>query len=213
MKTRPDAPHAAPWFYRNRVSVFGFLFGVECFFGFLVAGILGQSPAPLYVASGRPAIFGAVVILLALGGWALRVWASSYLDGSVVRHHDVMLDRLRVSGPYRFTRNPLYLGTLLQASGLGLLGPWPVSVLIAAGMLLFVSALISVEEKFLSRESGTPYDAYRASVSRLIPLPWKIASGGDKRGSLREGLRTELGTAGFAIVTIIAVALTYPRPT
>jgi protein-S-isoprenylcysteine O-methyltransferase Ste14 len=197
--------HEAPWFYRKRATLFGALYGVAFFFGFLFAGLLGVSPVPLYAASGRPAAFAALVVVLAVGGWALRVWASSYLAASVVWNQDVTLSELRVSGPYRFTRNPLYLGNLLQALGIGMLGPWPVFALLIVGMLVFQSALISVEERFLARESSDAYERYRASVAQLVPLPWKVARGGTQSGSLRDGVRSEMMTAVFAAVAIIAV--------
>lgn len=212
MASEPAAEaHAAPWFYRKRFTLFGMIYGVAFFFGFLIAGLLGQAPAPLYVTSGRPAVFGGLAILFAVGGWAMRVWASSYLAGSVVWRQDVTLSELRVSGPYRFTRNPLYFGNLLQAIGIGLLGPWPVFVLAIAGVLVFQLALISVEENFLSREKGAAYDRYRATVARLVPLPWKVAPAGDQPGSLRDGLRSEIMMGMFAFAAIVIVALTYPR--
>jgi protein-S-isoprenylcysteine O-methyltransferase Ste14 len=207
-----SAAHEAPWFYRKRATVFGVVYGVAFFFGFLIAGLLGVPPVPLYVASGHAAVFGALAILCAMSGSALRIWASSYLEGSVVWNQDVTLNELRVSGPYRYTRNPLYVGNLLHAIGVGLIGPWPVFVLLVVGMLLFEYALISVEERFLSRESGAAYERYRASVAPFVPLPWKVAPGGGQRGSLSAGLRSELMSVGIAAGVVAFVFLTWRRP-
>jgi protein-S-isoprenylcysteine O-methyltransferase Ste14 len=201
----------APWFYRKRFTVFGLVYGVAFFAGYLIAGVVGQSLAPVFVSSGRPVLFGALAIACGLGGYALRVWASSYLSSSIVWNEDVLVGELRVSGPYRFTRNPLYLGNVVQSIGVGLLGPWPVFVLVVAGVLALDLALIVIEENALTREAGPAYQRYRSRVARLVPLPWKIAPGGGQRGSLRDGLRAETMTAVFATAVIIIAALRWPR--
>ena len=116
---------------------------------------------------------GALAIACGLGGYALRVWASSHLAASIVWNEDVQVGELRVSGPYRFTRNPLYLGNVVQSIGVGLVGPWPVFVLVVAGVLALDLALIVVEERALTRAAGPAYERYRARVARLVPLPWR----------------------------------------
>jgi protein-S-isoprenylcysteine O-methyltransferase Ste14 len=210
-------PHAtaatprAPWYFRKRFSLFGAVYGVAIFFGYFFAGVAGLPLLPAFVTSGRPALFGALAIGFTAGGWLLRVWASSYLAGTVVWTQDVTGGDLRIAGPYRFTRNPLYLGNLLQAVGIGLLFPWTVVVLLAVLMLAYCLVLIGVEERFLAREHGERYARYRASVARLFPLPWKIAPDSGQRGSLREGLRSERMTAGFTVMAVVLVALRWPR--
>ncbi len=118
----------APWIYRRRFAVFGLLYGFAFFIGYLVAGVAGLAPGPAYRAFGNPAAWAAVAIACAAAGFTLRVWASSYLTSTIVWQGDPQSGELRVSGPYRFTRNPLYLGNILQAIALGLLFPWTVLV-------------------------------------------------------------------------------------
>ena len=207
----PTTSPVAPWFYRKRFTVFGLVYGAAFFIGYEVTGLTGQPLAPLFVSSGRPALFGALAVACVLGGYALRVWASSYLAASIVWKEDVHVGELRVSGPYRFTRNPLYLGNVIQSVGVGLLGPWPVFVLVVAGVLALDLALIVVEERALAREAGAAYARYCARVARLVPLPWKIAPRAEQRGSLRDGLRSETMTAGIAAVAIVITALRWPR--
>ena len=80
--------------------------------------------------------------------------------------------RLVISGPYRYVRNPMYLGL-----GTALIGEAIVFPHIAGGMLLEVAALwtaVSIliifgEEPILRRMFGADYDDYRAHVRRWIP--------------------------------------------
>jgi protein-S-isoprenylcysteine O-methyltransferase Ste14 len=209
MTAAAESPKA-PWYYRKRFTVFGLVYGVAFFFGHLVAGLIGQL-TPAFVATGYPTLFGALAAALAVGGWLVRAWASSYLAGSIVWTQDVTGGELRVSGPYRLTRNPLYLGNLLQAVGMGLLFPWPVLALLAVLMVAYSYALIAVEERFLADEHGARYAEYRARVPRLFPLPWKVAPHGAQRGSLRDGLRSEAMTGAVAAVAVVLLILRWPR--
>ncbi|MBV9102560.1 MAG: isoprenylcysteine carboxylmethyltransferase family protein [Candidatus Eremiobacteraeota bacterium] len=199
----------APWFYRKRFTVFGLLYGAAFFFGFLLTGIFAIPPVPVYRSVGHPAALATLAILLAVGGWALRVWASSYLSSNVVWQQEPQATTLRVSGPYRFTRNPLYLGNILQALGIGLVAPWTVLLLLAIVMSSYNYALIAVEEPFLAVTQGPAYGRYRAAVPRLIPLPWRHAPSGAERPSLRQGLHSEVMMAVVAFGVIVAVVLTW----
>ncbi len=196
----------APWFYRKRFAVFGMIYGCSFFLGFAITGIAGLSPVPVYRALGNPVAFGIVATLLVLAGVALRVWASSYLSAAVMWSEGPVAVQLRVSGPYRFTRNPLYLGNVLQALGIAMVTPWLVCALILAGIVLFDYALILVEERFLAARQGEAYASYLATVGRLFPKLWKIAPDGGQQASLRDGLRAET-SIGFFAVAAFAIAL------
>ena len=76
---------------------------------------------------------------------------------------------LILKGPYRFTRNPMYLGITLVEIGLGLAFNilW---ISLFAFLALLVVHLIAVlpEERYLSEKFGEPYRAYLASVRRYL---------------------------------------------
>jgi len=64
---------------------------------------------------------GDVMIVVALlftglGAW-LRIWGSAYVGSSVVASRSMHGEAMLADGPYRHTRNPLYLGTLLHTLG------------------------------------------------------------------------------------------------
>jgi protein-S-isoprenylcysteine O-methyltransferase Ste14 len=72
-------------------------------------------------------------------------------------------------GPYRFTRNPMYLGMTLFELGLGaaLNNLW---ISLFAPLALLIVHLIAVrpEERYLSEKFGEPYKAYLARVRRYL---------------------------------------------
>jgi protein-S-isoprenylcysteine O-methyltransferase Ste14 len=205
---KPEDAESAPWFYRKRYLVFGLMYGFAFFAGYLITGVAGIAPVPAYRALGYPMPLASLAVALAVGGLALRVWASSYLTSEVVLSNDTTQTELRVSGPYRFTRNPLYLGNILQAVGIGLVTPWPVLVLTVAGSIAFNFALISVEEPFLSARQGAAYARYTELVPRLVPIPGKSAPSAGQRPSLADGLRAELTIGLPAVIIFAAIALT-----
>jgi len=199
----------APWVYRHRFIVFGLLYGFSFFFGYLIAGFVGTGAQPSYRTLGNREVLAGVALACALGGFCLRVWASSYLSSAVVWHGDPRSGELRVSGTYRFTRNPLYLGNILQAIAIGLVAPWPVLVLVVVGMIAYSYVLIAVEERYLSAMQGDTYERYKRSVGRLVPLPWRVAPAGTQRASLADGLRAESVIGLLSLAVFVIVFLTW----
>ena len=200
-----EAP--APWFFKQRFALFGGVYGLSFFGGFLIAGLLGVAPQPLFLSSAHPHLLALFALVCAIGGYALRVWASSFIAATIVWTQDVQLGELTVSGPYRFTRNPLYLGNFVQAIGIGMLGPWPVDALLIVLMLAYSFVLISVEEPYLARKNGAAYGAYRAQVPQFFPLPGRAAPGGGKRPNRLHPHRRALGVVTVVVIADIAYQL------
>ncbi len=72
-------------------------------------------------------------------------------------------------GPYRFTRNPMYLGFLVASAGIALMSNalWP--LLMTPIMLMIVrQSVIAREERYLTAKFGEPYTAYKSRVRRWI---------------------------------------------
>jgi protein-S-isoprenylcysteine O-methyltransferase Ste14 len=76
---------------------------------------------------------------------------------------------LVIWGPYRFTRNPMYVGmaTLYLGGTLLLNDPWPLALLPVV-IALVQRYVIAREEAYLERKFGEAYRAYRARVRRWI---------------------------------------------
>ena len=111
-------------------------------------------------------IFG---ILCAFIGASLRTWAAAYLHSSIVKDSSMQGDQVVAAGPYRFLRNPLYVGIFIHTFALALLMP-PSGALVCIVLIgLFELRLIAGEEAFLTAKLGQPYIAYRAKVPALFP--------------------------------------------
>jgi protein-S-isoprenylcysteine O-methyltransferase Ste14 len=110
-----------------------------------------------------------VALLFTAFGAVLRIWGSAYVGSSVVKSPTMHGAAMLADGPYRRTRNPLYLGTLLHTLGVAILMP-PSGALFAVVLLwIFQVRLALAEEPFLAARFGQPYLDYKAAVSRFLP--------------------------------------------
>jgi protein-S-isoprenylcysteine O-methyltransferase Ste14 len=99
-------------------------------------------------------------LVLVIPGLALRGYASGYVKKN---------RELTQTGPYAYTRNPLYLGSILIAAGFAVaLGSWIFALVLAAGFAIIYIPVIASEERFL-RATFPDFDAYCHRVPRLIP--------------------------------------------
>lgn len=122
---------------------------------------LGFASAALYLwlasPSWRSILLGSIVVL---PGLILRALASGYVEKN---------EQLTTTGPYAYTRNPLYLGSLVLAAGFAVAAR---SGWIVLGMaVLFVAVYLPViraEEAFL-RERFPEFADYARRVPRLLP--------------------------------------------
>lgn len=96
----------------------------------------------------------AVGTIIAAVGEALRVWAAGHLEKG---------REVTVSGPYAFTRHPLYVGSTIIGIGL-VVGSASVvvGVLIFSYLAITLSAAIRTEEAHLTEKFGAAYPEYRA---------------------------------------------------
>jgi protein-S-isoprenylcysteine O-methyltransferase Ste14 len=110
---------------------------------------------------------GAMVIFaaLALVGWALLVMVRAGIDPRPDKPDAAMVE----SGPFRFSRNPIYLGFLLAVAGFALrwgdLWAW---IALAAAHLVLDRLVVAKEEAYLATRFGAAYEAYRGRVRRWV---------------------------------------------
>ena len=77
--------------------------------------------------------------------------------------------KLVISGPFRFTRNPMYLGLALFTLGIAFwIGAWPMFLAPVAIFATVNWVHIPFEEAKMRRQFGAEFDAYCASVRRWI---------------------------------------------
>lgn len=101
----------------------------------------------------------AVIVAVSLMIWAIYVFANDSTEkpGS-----------LQTAGPYRLTRNPMYLGWSLLLLGIGLiLGSWWLLIGTLLAVVITNFRVIPSEETFLRDRFGDEFDEYTRSVR-----PW-----------------------------------------
>jgi protein-S-isoprenylcysteine O-methyltransferase Ste14 len=132
-------------------------------------------------------VWGVPVSLL---GLALRAWAAGCLAKN---------QQLATGGPYAFTRNPLYIGTLLVAAGLVVAArnAW-LAALFAAVFLFVYLPVIQLEEQHL-RRLFPDYGAYADRVPALLPCltPYPNRTASPFRWSLYRRNQEYQAAAGF----------------
>ena len=122
---------------------------------------IGYPVALAYLIFAKPTLRSlAIGALVGALGIAIRAWAAGYL-----RKHEA----LAVSGPYAFTRNPLYFGSVILAAGFVVSGDslWA-AIIVAAYLALFYPAVMKREEGELHAHYGNAFVDYAARV----PLFW-----------------------------------------
>lgn len=102
---------------------------------------------------------------LLLVGSALGLFRAAGTDPLPMRPSTALVLR----GPYRFTRNPMYLGMALLYAAVALLFDLAWALLLLPVVLLVIrSAVIAREERYLETRFGDEYRAYRARVRRWL---------------------------------------------
>lgn len=113
--------------------------------GFVFAGIVLWLATP----TRNSLLIGATMALI---GESIRWWAAGHLEKST---------EVTQSGPYRYTRHPLYLGSSLIGIGLGVVADnLIVAAIIGLYLGLTLSAAVRSEEAHLREKFGDAYDAY-----------------------------------------------------
>lgn len=115
-----------------------------------------------------PAVLVVASIFAALGA-LLRISGTAYLGPSTVNSLSMKAGSVVAAGPYRYVRNPLYLGLWCMAVALAFLMP-PTGALCTIVLLTFFLIRLTLgEEAFLIGRIGEPYQAYLLAVPRFFP--------------------------------------------
>jgi protein-S-isoprenylcysteine O-methyltransferase Ste14 len=124
---------------------------------------------------------------VAMAGEALRIWAAGHLEKG---------REVTASGPYRFTRHPLYVGSAILAAGFAIASArWEAALLAGAYVILTVGAAIRSEERHLTEKFGEAYPDYRDG--RAAPIA--------RRFSLQRALRNREYRAFAGLLAALAL--------
>lgn len=140
------------------------------YLGFLILGLTANLVYPLPLSSPETTLIvflgvGVVACGLAFVAWAL--WAMWRAGVSALPGREPA--RLVLDGPFRFSRNPIYISLAIMYTGLSvaLNIVWPLAFLIFA--IVTVDRMIILrEEGFLEKKFGEEYLSYKVKVRRWI---------------------------------------------
>jgi protein-S-isoprenylcysteine O-methyltransferase Ste14 len=122
---------------------------------------------PLTVSSVGMRVGGATLLVAAT---AFTLWARVVLgtmwsvDVAIKEHHT-----LRISGPYRLTRHPIYTGLLSMLAGWAIALGFGQAVAIAAAISVAIVFKARAEERLLTQRFPDDYPPYRRRVPMLVP--------------------------------------------
>lgn len=203
----------SPWWYRRRDAVFGIIYAIGFTVGGVVSGALTGRYVPFFIDlgsrwgnAGIHAVI-AVMLLLLLGCYALRLWGSSYLHAGIVWSDNSRTDSLVVAGPFRYVRNPLYFGNILMALGMGAFAPLAGWATISLLNVVFIAALIHWEERGLRERYGAQFSTYCKAVPALFPTLHPVPESGHVEPSIKQGLLAEIfvGSILLGMVALLTV--------
>jgi protein-S-isoprenylcysteine O-methyltransferase Ste14 len=146
----------------------------------------------------RSVLIGALVGLIGL--W-IRASAAGYLHKQEV---------LTVTGPYAYTRNPLYLGSAILALGVGIATRSWISLAILGGYFaLFYSIVMRREETELRPRHGASFEEYVRAVPLFFPRLTPAKLSGDSAGafSFAQYKKNHEWQAAVGFLLLLAVLL------
>lgn len=107
---------------------------------------------------------------LIIAGFGIAAWGMitfTRAHTAIIPHNPA--SSLVETGPYHFTRNPMYTGiTVAYVGGILLLNTWWAVVFLPLALLLLFRFVVKREERYLSAEFGAAYDEYRQRVKRWL---------------------------------------------
>ncbi|MGD0911408.1 MAG: isoprenylcysteine carboxylmethyltransferase family protein [Terracidiphilus sp.] len=184
------APWAGPWTSPERISTLWWLtHGLGS-----ISGVTATAP-----------LVNVIGAILALIGAVLRVWGTAYLGYLTVHNRHMQAGSVMADGPYRYMRNPLYVGAWFTMAATALIMPPTGALLTMVLITVFYLRLTLGEEAFLAATLGQPYSDYIVAVPRFIPsLRSSLPKAGNKPHWLT-AIFTELFPIGvFLTLAVLA---------
>jgi len=160
--------------------------------GYIVGGLLVivLVPSIIYIITSlfdsvnrleiiRNAVIRWIIIMILLGiGLVYGIWSviiqNTIGQGGPVEIGNIEISpktkKLVVSGPYKYTRNPMLFGTFLIYLAFALfINSITAVVLVSAIFVFMLTVVVKMEEKRLLKDFGKQYEEYRKRVSMFIP--------------------------------------------
>jgi protein-S-isoprenylcysteine O-methyltransferase Ste14 len=140
------------------------------FLGALALAALLEAALPIPLLPLPPATGFGLGVLFVLGGLALLILGARRFRAAGTNIPPTLpTTALVVTGPYRWSRNPLYLALISVYVGLGLAARSSWALLLAVPLVILIHyGVVRREEVYLERKFGADYRAYRARVRRWL---------------------------------------------
>lgn len=130
-----------------------------------VVGLVGIAYLDWWHWYEPPVVVQLVSVLVFVAGTALSIWAMwtlGFWESSGLEGH------LQTEGPYRFSRNPQYVGFIAMLASGGLLAGSIQTVILAIGGIVWFLLAPLAEEPWLREQYGDAYEEYLRSVPRFL---------------------------------------------
>lgn len=153
----------------RRQGVPAMLFRLAFVGGLVYPLLLAAGFEPVREFAALPVPLRLAGLLLAVAGALFAVHAQHHMGvswriGSVEGQSGAIVD----TGPFRLSRNPVFVGQVALFAGFVLVRPDIVQLALAAAVMLAVALQVRIEEKVLARDLGEPYRAYALRVRRWL---------------------------------------------
>jgi protein-S-isoprenylcysteine O-methyltransferase Ste14 len=166
-----------------------------------LAGTLA-SHGILSIASSTMAVIVVATLVLLLAA-LVRTWAAAYLGSDVVKDRELHSERVVASGPYRYVRNPLYLGMWLLTLALAILMPPGGALFVVATVTILIVVLVYAEERKLTVERGETYAVYVRQVPRFFPALFPKIPANAQQPHWLQGILGEIHFWGILITYLV----------
>jgi protein-S-isoprenylcysteine O-methyltransferase Ste14 len=180
--------------WRDREKRKRFLQRIRVPLGFALAIVLVVLAQPSWLSLAIGSVF-------VICGLLIRAWAAGHIH---------KFERLAVSGPYSFTRNPLYLGSFLLAAGFSIAaGVWWLALIVAVLYLGIYYPVMRVEENDLRARFGAEFEEFAANVPLFFPrlTPWKKMDGSFDFQLYLKHKEYQAAVGAFAAVGVLAAKM------
>ncbi len=141
--------------------------------------------------------------LAALAGAVLRVWGVAYLGYGVVHDGAMQGSGVVAAGPYRYLRNPLYVGGWFMFLAITLLMPPSGALFTMVLITILLLRLILGEEAYLAEKLGEPYREYLRAVPRIVPRLRSNLPVADAEAHWLVAMGTELNAIGIFLIMAV----------
>lgn len=167
---------------RDKKMILGYIVGgilIIVLVPSIIYGITSLCDSVYRIEVIQNAVIRWIVLMILLGtGSAYGIWSviiqNTVGQGGPVEIGNIEISpktkNLVVSGPYKYTRNPMLFGTFLMYLAFAFFMNSITAVLIVSAIFVFMlTVVVKMEEKRLLNDFGKPYEEYRKKVSMFIP--------------------------------------------